>query len=272
VAWIAGDLVMSKELDLREYFESWPYDPEHSVRLARGADGREIMQVRQPLGIEQYEVDGRPDGLRPHGMESVLEYHMARLARAKSAGEEDSFRLSADECAELFSEGVIYYYRYVNFFQVKDWARTVRDTARNLRLFDFVHRYAAREEDRTQLEQWRPYILRMNAVARVMAKLDSRQYDEALQIARGAVERIEALADLDNPTFKFERERSLAALHELIEQIGKSRPVSELERLQQDLARAVETEQFERAAQLRDRIRALRTKAPASESAKDSLA
>ena len=50
------------------------------------------------------------------------------------------------------------------------WLRltiTQRDTAtRNLRLFDFVHQHAHRKEDRHHLEQWRPYILRINAVAR----------------------------------------------------------------------------------------------------------
>ena len=66
---------MSDSADLRKILKSWPYDPEQDARIIRGDDGRDLLQVRTPLGIEQYEMDGRPDGARPHGMESALEYY-----------------------------------------------------------------------------------------------------------------------------------------------------------------------------------------------------
>ena len=252
---------MSHLHDLRSLLESWPFDPGDDVRLVRGADGRQIMQVRLPLGIEQYEMDGRPDGVRPHGMESALEFQLAQLAKAKNEGEEAAFVLDAEECIELFNEGVLYYYRYVRCFQIKDWARTVRDTGRNLRVFDLVKRYAERDEDRQQLEQWRPYVLRMNAVARAMMAVDEKRFEEAMKIIGDAASKIESLEEMDNPTFKFERERSLHALRDLAGQLERDRPVTELERLERELKKAVETEQFERAAKLRDRIKALRSTA-----------
>jgi len=138
---------MSDSADLRKILKSWPYDPENDARIIRGDDGRDLLQVRTPLGIEQYEMDGRPDGVRPHGMESVLEYYQQRLNQAKFSGRESDFDLGPRECSELFQEGTLYYFRYVRLFQLKDWARTVRDTARNLRAFDFLHRHARREED-----------------------------------------------------------------------------------------------------------------------------
>ena len=249
---------MNEPIDLRKLLKDWPYDPENDARIIRGADGREVLQVRTPLGIEQYEVDGRPDGTRPHGMESALEFHQRRLEEAKVAGQDSDFELSASECAELFNEGTLYYFRYVRFFQLKDWVRTVRDTARNLRAFDFVHRYAQREEDQQFLEKWRPYIIRVNASAAAMLELDRRAYDKALRIANDAVQNIESLAELDDETFRFERERSLMAMRELASQIQQHRPLSERKRLEQQLRRAIERQEFERAAQLRDRIRALK--------------
>ncbi len=170
---------------------------------------------------------------------------------------ETEFKIQAEDCAELFAEGVIYYYRYVRFFQLRDWMRTARDTTRNLRLFDLIRRYAKRAEDRTQLEQWRPYVVRVNAVSRAMMALDKQQFETALKIVREGIEDIEVLADMENPTFQFERDRSLTALRDLAEQIERDRPVSEIERLQRELRQAVESEQFERAAKLRDRLRAL---------------
>jgi hypothetical protein len=85
---------MSRYPDLREFLARWPYDPGQNVRIVRGGDGRHVMFVRQAMGIEEYEVDGRPDGLRPHGVESALDFQLGRLAAAKSAGAEEAFRLA----------------------------------------------------------------------------------------------------------------------------------------------------------------------------------
>lgn len=249
---------MSDAIDLRDVLRAWPYDPDRDSRLVRAPDGREILQVRTVMGIEQYELEGRPDGERPYGRESALEYHLDRLARARVTGEEDSFGLTREDCRELFAEGTLYYYRYLNLFQLQEWQRTARDTARNLRLFDLVHRYAHREEDRNHLEKWRPYILRINAIASAMMEIGRKDYDHATHHLHQAIERIESLPELDDDTFRFERERSLLALRELLVQLARHRPVSRIERLERELKRAVEDQAFERAAQLRDRIRALR--------------
>ncbi len=249
---------MSDWVDLRELLRNWPYDPEADARMMRTQDGREVLQVRTPLGIEQYEIDGRPDGERPHGVESVFEFHWDRLEKAKTEGQEADFELSEAECADLFNEGTLYYLRYLRLFQLREWERTVRDTSRNLRLFDFVHRYARREEDQVYLEKWRPYILRMKASASAIMAMEKGAYDQATSLVEKAVEAIELLTDLEDETFHFERDRSLTALQELAEQIEKHRPVSDLESLEQQLQRAIEAQEFERAAELRDRIRALR--------------
>jgi hypothetical protein len=249
---------MSDSVDLRDALNSWPYDPENDARLARGKDGREILQVRTPLGLEQYELDGRPDGERPHGMESFLEYTLKNLEAAKASGTEAALELEPDDCGQLFTEGTLYYFRYVRLFQLKDWKRTMRDTARNLKVFDLVRQYARRPEDQTYLEKWRPYIIRVNTSAAIMLQLEAQNYDEAIRLARDAEEKIEALEEIDDETFQFEKERSLQALRELAAQIQKNRPLSELEQLEEQLRRAIDRQEFERAAQLRDRIRTLK--------------
>src|SRR3954466_6741382 len=183
---------MSDVVDLREALKAWPYDPENDARVAAGKDGRQLLQVRTPLGIEQMEMDGRPDGTRPHGVESALEFQMMRLATAKAAGKEEEFELDPDACAELFNEGTLYYLRYVRLFQLRDWPRTIRDTSRNLRAFDLVHEHAEREEDRLFLEKWRPYILRVNATAGAMQQLEKNDHQAAQRILGEAINKIEA--------------------------------------------------------------------------------
>jgi hypothetical protein len=249
---------MSAGVDIADLLNSWPYDPEHDARLVKGKDGREILQVRTPMGLEQYELDGRPDGARPYGRESALEYHLFRLEQARLAGKEEDFEISPAECTELFNEGTIYYFRYVRLFQLKDWPRTLRDTARNLRAFDLVHRYARREEDQLYLEKWRPYIIRVNAAAGALLALDRQEHDRALLLVQSAINRIEGLDELEDETFRFERERSLTALRELAEQIQRNRPISRVEQLERLLRKAIERQEFEKAAVLRDQLRDLK--------------
>jgi len=249
---------MSDIIDLRTLLKNWPYDPENDARLVAGEDGRQILQVRTPVGVEQYEMEGRPDGEQPHGMESFLEFHLKQLEEAKAKGQESDFDLAPRECGELFHEGTLYYFRYVRLFQLRDWVRTIRDTNRNLRVFDLVHRYARREEDQQFLEKWRPYILRVQASASAMLELEKGSYDKALRLATEAIEKIESLGNMDEETFSFEKERSLTALKDLRAQIQKNRPLSELEQLEKQMDHAIERQEFERAANLRDRIRELR--------------
>lgn len=257
---------MSDSVDIRRLLQSWPHDPEKAARIVRGDDGREILQVRTPLGLEQLEMQGRPDGARPHGMQSALEFQLQQLARARAAGGEADFELSAEDCAELFYEGTLYYFRYLHLFQLNRWVDTVRDTARNVQLFDFVHRHATREEDRNNLEKWRPYVLRMNSAASAMLCLEQGNVQKALKIIQTARDRIAALEEMDDETFHFERKRSQAALRELEERVRQIQPVSPLERLERQLRSAIEGQEFERAAKLRDRIRELRAQQPAKPS------
>lgn len=247
---------MSDFIDLRKFLDAWPYDSENDARVIRGDDGREVLQVRTIVGIEQHEMDGRPDGARPHGVESFLEYHAARLEAARTEGKENEFSLAPSDCADLFNEGTLYYFRYVRLFQLRDWKRTLRDTARNLRAFDLLKRYAEREDDQTFLEKWRPYVVRVNATAAAMLALDNNAYDRALGVIREALEGIQTMEELDDETFRFERERSIVALEELASQIKRDRPMSEVEKLERQLRRAIERQEFEKAAVLRDKLKA----------------
>lgn len=245
---------MTDHIDIGALLRDWPYTPDKNVRALRLVDGREIIQVRLPAGIEQYEMDGRPDGQRPYEMDSVLDYFLARLAEARRSDMEDQFKLNEEDCSELFDEGVLFYYRYLHLFELEDWPRMLRDTTRNMRLFDFVKEFAEREADQQYLEQWRSYIVRMRAIAAAMVEINGRHHARAAEIIEEAIGEIEALPAADHPGFDFERQRSLNALNEMATHIDENRPLEPVDRLQRQLDAAVEAERFEEAAELRDRI------------------
>src|SRR5436190_24365483 len=108
-------------LDLNDLLRDWPHEPgQLKVRKIVGTDGKEKLQLRIDLGLIQMEATGRPDGQRPHGCESLLEWHKERAEDAESRG--DKFTLGADDCGELQQEGIQYYHRYISLFQLGDYA------------------------------------------------------------------------------------------------------------------------------------------------------
>lgn len=245
----------SMDRDLTEVLEDWRYDADDQYRVIKARDGRRVLQVRQPLGIEQYELDGRPDGLRPFGKESVLVEMLDRLDSCE-APRDGGFLIDHDDFLRLQNEGILYYYRYLILFQMGDFERTVSDTMHNLQICDLVERYVQEADDQKEILQYRPYIIRMNAMADAMLHLGAENPDGARDALQGAIDDIGALDEVDTPTYHYERLRSLQYLRTALNQI-KARKPTVLERLNAALDEAVEQEAYERAAELRDRIHAL---------------
>ncbi len=249
--------------DIDHILREWEYDPQANVRRIWGEDGAQKLQVRVDQGafqgIMQMNLDGRPDGKRPYGSEFALDYYREALEkhRQRHGGQSGGFTLDQTACQELFDEGSRVYGRYVFLLQLKDYNRVVRDTERNMGLFRFVNAHAETEEDRTNLEKWWPYILRINATARALKVFQDKEYATALEIAAAARVQIEQLPEVQAEEFFTERERSLQALDELAEDLKRNRPLSQEELLQQELQEAVAREEFERAATLRDQLRQL---------------
>ena len=237
----------------------WPYSQDNTIRKIIDEDGTEKIQVRVDQGafqgILQMELDGRPDGHKPHRSIFVLDYFQSKRDKyIESNGKEEGFELKKAHCRELFDESHQIYERYVFLLQIQDYDRVIQDTERNMDLFRFVNRYAKTEKDRLNLEKWWPYVLRINAIARVMITTQNEDYASAIAIIRDVLEQIEALEKVDAEEFHMEKERSIQALNELLEELEQKRPLTETERLKKELLMAIESEDFERAAELRDRI------------------
>jgi len=245
-------------LDLNSILKDWPHENGTiKVRKIIGLDGREKLQLRIDLGVLQMEMTGRPDGQRPHNCESLLAYHQSRAVRAEEQAED--YELSAEQCTELQQEGIQYYHRYLSLFQINDFAGVVRDTQRNLDLFDFVLAHTDREELSWGLQQFRPYVLMMNTRARASILLGQGKFAEAMsEIQRGR----DAIADFfqrSNFPELASKSSEINFLDEWLEEVRAKRPLSKLEIMQREMESAITKEMYERAAQLRDAIKLLKT-------------
>lgn len=237
---------MSK--DLTQILSEWEYDPEKSVRIIKADDGRDVLQVRLPLGVEQYELDGRPDGVRPFGKATLLE-EMQERARLTPEG----FKVTPEDFINLSNEGILFYYRYLRLFQIGDYRRTARDTDHNMQLCELVERHGAEIEDKNTLLQYKPYIMRMNAISKAMMFLHQHLKAAAREILETAIDNIRNLPEVDTPSFQFERVRSLDYLESALKQVHEKK-VDPVDMLREELEKAVAEENYERAAELRDRI------------------
>lgn len=250
---------MNKPPDLTDIFGEWEYDEDDNVRFLQAEDGRDIMQIRQPLGIEQYNLDGRPDGLKPEARENYLSVYLEKEASAILSGK---FLVLEDaDFVKLRDEGVLYYYRYLALFQVGHYDRVVRDTEHNLNISKLFER-CYKNENQRELLQYRPYIRRLNAISKAMIHLADDETALAMdELEKGKAD-IEALPSVSTPIFEFEKIRSIQHLSQVISQVREAEsadhgPKGFKARLSEELHKAVDNEDYERAARLRDRLNRL---------------
>lgn len=243
--------------DITVILQEWPHEPGRlNVRFVKGDDGRQLLQIRLELGLLQLETAGRPDGARPGGEESLLHVHLARRDRWRAAnGDERAFVLAPAECAALREEAIQYYHRYVGLLVLEDFVGVVRDTTRNLQVFDLCRQHAATDADRGVLEQFRPYVIMMRSRAEAAAAVASSQPKSAIEaIDRGLVEIREAMQE-SGTSERFDESNEVQLLRGMREMLVPQLPTSQRTELEERLRAAVAAENYELAAILRDELR-----------------
>lgn len=245
--------------DITPILAGWDFDSDEvQVRIVPGDDGREKLQMRVDLGLLQMELTGRPDGQRPFGHESLLDYYETCAGNLEASGPgSEEFSLDPRACASLMREGLQYYHRYVALFHLQRYDLVARDTGRNLRLFAFVVQHAGRAHDKVQFDQYRPYVTMMHSRALASLALGHNDHLAALQHIDEGIAGIRTFLREYDQT---ERESQCAELGFLLNwrsDVERNRPIGPVERLQQQLHLAVATERFEEAARIRDQLRRL---------------
>ncbi len=246
--------------DLTTFLTSWPYDAGRiNARRIVGDDGRAKIQVRVDLGVLQMECDGRPDGARPEGFESLLDYQLDRLDRYVRESETSTgFIISSEECRALREEAVHYYHRYVALFALADFERVVRDTSRNLRVFELCRNYAASDVDRSLLEQFRPHVIMMRTRAQAEIALTAKEPRQALALIDEGLHEIRTVYEEGGRGADFERSNDAQLLRGMRDALVPRLPASQRVELEERLRSALDAENYELAAILRDELRLLK--------------
>lgn len=248
------------DFDISHILEGWDFKPgQVMVRKFKGKDGREIIQLRVDLGILQLNADGRPDGKRPMGHESWFDFYLSRLEehRAQHDNEDEGFSLNAEDCTRLHVESVQYHHRYICLLQLEDYEGVIRDTERNLELFDFVEEFAESNDSSWTFQQFRPQCLMMQTRALVSHQLKENNHVQALDELDQGIESIREHYREYAQNELIEHSGEVASLEAWRSEINTQRPMSEKERLEIALDEAVKKEDYETAARMRDKLKNL---------------
>lgn len=249
-------------MDLDIIIEDWPYDDNDdtaNVRKVMGVDGRPKVQVRVRSGLIQWEAEGRPDGLRPHGKESVLE-HCEEAIRTEGRG---ASALTSELVEELVLELFDYYRRSQAFFHLGDYPHVLADVDHALRALSLLRHCPL--EDTMQVDQYRPGLILDRARARMLLEVgrgDARAALDALNRGIQDVEQFYLQHELDEEVpdsperqMLIELRRSLRERHNV--PLDDSELLRSL-RIEQEVA--IRRENYEMAARLRDKINSLKQK------------
>jgi hypothetical protein len=211
------------------------------------------------LGLLQMNAEGRPDGKRPFGYGSLLDYYQARLYKHVAAhnGSDEGFKLKAEDCSKLQLEVLQYHHRYICLLQLEDYAGVIRDTERNLAVFDFVEKHAESEDLVWALRQFQPQLLMILSRARGAQALKADDYELAIRLIEEGLEQIRTFYKESAGNDAGDQSGEVTSLQEWLEEIRAKRPLSRRERLERALHDAVKCEDYERAAQVRDELRGL---------------
>ena len=240
--------------DIDDALQGWSYDPEPTevvARQIRARDGRTVLQVRIELGLLQLEVEARPDGVRPHGFPTYLDYLRHRAAGPQPWVMRDEHRGEVDRELVQFS------HRRVAWLALQRYDRATADADHTLALMDFIAEHSDDAEYVAAHERFRGLVLFHRTQAAAALALERRQPDEAIDAVREGAERLAALRDdpeVQTDGVPSPNQHLAAQLRQLSDDIRANFDVPKT--LREQLDEAVAHEDYELAARLRDQIRA----------------
>ena len=239
---------MRENQDIDGMLRDWPFEPGVvNARLVRARDGREVLQMRIEIGILQMETKKRPDGEMPGGAESYLDYLIG-----ESISRPEDFQISSEQCLEVDREFVQYYHRRICWLALRKFDRAVEDADHTLGLMDFALDHSADEQWLLAHEQYRPFVIFHRTQAAALGSLEQPGPERAVEQISSGLRRIRRLFQEADGEDEFDQDEMVGQLMDLQSWIRDRYSVGRT--LTEKLADAVAQEEYELAAQLRDKI------------------
>ncbi|WP_146412479.1 MULTISPECIES: UvrB/UvrC motif-containing protein [Crateriforma] len=238
---------MKRSMHIDDLLSKWAYDPSNlNVRLVKGKDGRDVIQMRLDMGILQLETAGRPDGSKVEGSDTYLDHLQLEHLEAPDRV------LTDDECAEVDREFMQFYHRRLCWLRLQYYHRAVMDANHTLRLMDLSSVMSPDEEWTGSHEQYRPFVLFHRTQAEALGELEENSAEEAVQAINRGLETMRQFFIQHDAEEHFEEDELVVRLTELRESLRNEYEVGQT--LSERLDAAIQQEEYELAARLRDEL------------------
>ena len=239
---------MSRRKDIDDLLADWPYQPgEIMARMVKAADGRDLLQMRIDLGVLQMEVTTAPTAPSPAAPKPTS---ISCLSQTAEKG--DDYVLSQQECAEADREFVQFYHRRICWLALRKFEQAAKDADHTLAFMDFVKQHSPDEEWTLSHEQYRPFVMFHRIQAAALALLEKDGAESAISEINRGLDLFRTLYEQYDAPEKFEEDEMVGRLRELQGSLREHYKVGRT--LDEQLADAVASEQYELAARLRDEI------------------
>jgi len=238
--------------DIDAALAGWEFKPGMvQARLVDGNDGRQVVQMRVDLGLLQLEIEGRPDGQRPHDCPTYHDYLKQQARSAERAGK--TFAMSEEQCEEADREFVQYYHRRLCWLALRQFDRAVADADHTLDFMDFVRDHSPHEEYSQAHEQFRGFVLFHRTQAAAEQAMEEDNAEGAIDALRDGLDKMRAFFIAFEAEEQMEEDEMVQQLRKMEERLRKKHKIGQT--LQEQLAEAVAKEQYETAARLRDALK-----------------
>ena len=258
-------------MDIASIISDWPHDDRvvaNNVRLVTGSDGAPKVLLRIRCGVIQWEAEGRPDGRRPYGFPSMLEY-CAQLLQEDPflpvLPDEPSATLDVGLVKQLLEELIDYCRRGRALFLLHDYPRAVADAEHNLAILGLLHENHPSDTAHDGYDHYRPTLLMERARGEMMQHLSGDDVQEAVAALSRGIGDIGAFHAEYGLAEQIEASSEMQALVDLRRSLREKHnvPLSDMDLLQSltaEQAVAIRREDYEMAARLRDKISLLRSR------------
>ncbi|MBL99846.1 MAG: DNA helicase UvrBC [Rhodopirellula sp.] len=235
--------------NISDILQDWDYDSQSiRARIVAGQDGEaDVLQMRVEMGIIQMAIDGRPDGIRPEGFATYLDY---LLQEEISQGNE--WDLNDEQCMEVDREFMQFYQRRISWLSIKEYQQVVRDADHTLALMDFCKRHSPDDGWTIVHEQYRPFVLFHRTQAAAYHQLNESTPQAAIECINDGLNTIRSIFESHDLEEHFDEDELVSQLRDIRESLRDEYSVGKT--LHEQLADAIASEQYERAAEIRDQL------------------
>ncbi len=256
----------NNRFDIKPILDDWPKEEKKvTARIFTDKYGQYQIQMRINCGLIQMYLEGRPDGQTIGGCQTFLEY-IEQQAIKDGGIEEYQLSQEADVWEELDREMNQFYYRRIALLAIgKDaqeqgnielaqmcFNRAIQDADYTLHAIAFIRDYCD-DEDYAEIHQRaKSFVIWHRVIASAQQAILTDNPDEAIEIIKKGENEIKHIYKERGLTKWLKYDPSIKELYSLEKHIRRKYGITLT--LKEQLEQALEEEDYEKAAQIRNKL------------------